>query len=231
MTNKIVASLAAIPFALAGVFAGTGAANADPLVGEFQLNPALNAPLFENSSVFLTKDALYFKPEPTGVIIDSSSPNAGSFTAFNLAVVSEILSFGPPTDAVNPFLDFGFATPPILSDDPTEQPSVFDGLNVFNLDEASYELMQNGANVSIQVELWGDFVSETGEVTKGAGNLTFQYNNSTVAELQAKLDSDGEIDDMTFSGGLFATASTPEPTTLFGLGVVAAGLTVSRRKK
>ncbi|NET17174.1 MAG: PEP-CTERM sorting domain-containing protein, partial [Okeania sp. SIO1H6] len=46
-----------------------------------------------------------------------------------------------------------------------------------------------------------------------------------------QLDEGETIGGVTFSGGLFSDREkVPEPTALFGLGVVAAGLTVLRRQ-
>ncbi|MGD1717808.1 PEP-CTERM sorting domain-containing protein [Dapis sp. BLCC M172] len=140
---------------------------------------------------------------------------------------------------VDSFLDFGYLEVDILGGETpgtvyshlTDDSSLTDGLNVFNLTQANYTLSQSGANVAIDVALWGEFVSETGEVTDGAGNLTFQINDTTVADIEAKLDASETVEGLTFSGGLFSdTKKVPEPTTLFGLGIVAAGLTLTRRQ-
>ncbi|MGD1701561.1 PEP-CTERM sorting domain-containing protein [Dapis sp. BLCC M229] len=233
MKNQIIASIAAVPFA----FATATTANAVALNGQFHLSSGLLDG--DASNIFLSKDSLSFTPTPTPVIIDADT-NGGTFTNFNSAYISEIVSFGS-TQTVNSFLDFGYLqtdingtltpTPGTVYTDSTDDSSLRDGFNVFNLTQANYTLDQNGANVEIDVELWGEFVSETGEVTDGAGNLTFQINNATVEDIQAQLDEGEKIGGLTFSGGLFSdTQKVPEPTTLFGLGIVAAGLTLLRRQ-
>ena len=227
MKNQIVASIAALPFALGTAFAGAGVANAAALTGEFHISSGVLIP-GGVSNIFLTEDSLSFEPIPTPVIVDPDPVNGGSFNQFNTALISEIISFSG-NNADNPFLDFGnsliapgFVTTPV--DD-----SLTDGENVFNLHEASYRLSQTGANVSVDVDLWGYFESANGDTSKGAGSLTFQIINDTVASVETQLANGDTIGDITFSGGLFA--STPEPATLFGLGVVTAGLVTSRRKK
>ncbi|MEM1170256.1 MAG: PEP-CTERM sorting domain-containing protein [Cyanobacteria bacterium P01_H01_bin.35] len=230
MKNQIIASIAAVPFA----FLSATTAHAAALNGQFHLSSGLLDG--EVSNIFLSKDSLSFTPIPTPVIIDADT-NGGTFADFNSAYISEIVSFGS-TQTVDSFLDFGYLEVDILGATPgtvytglTDDSSLTDGLNVFNLTQANYTLDQSGANVEIDVKLWGEFVSETGEVTNGAGNLTFEINNTTVAEIQQQLDDGETIGGLTFSGGLFSdTKKVPEPTALFGLGVVAAGFTFLRRQ-
>lgn len=234
MKTQFFASIAAIPFAIAGVFAHTHIANAAALTGEFHLGSgSVDGKV---SNIFLTKDSLSFTPTPTPVMIDADT-NGGTFSNFNSAYITEIVSFNSSTTN-NPFLDFGYLelgnsgieTPGDVYTGLNDDSSLKDGLNVFNLEQASYQLNQSGDNVAVDVALWGSFVSETGEETDGAGNLTFQINDTTIAEVQGKLDGGEKIGGLTFSGGLFSESKrVPEPTTLFGLGVVAAGLIVSRR--
>ncbi|NEO53817.1 MAG: PEP-CTERM sorting domain-containing protein [Okeania sp. SIO3B5] len=227
MKNQIVASIAALPFALGTAFAGAGVANAAALTGEFHIASGVSIP-GGISNIFLTQDSLTFQPIPTPVLVDPDPVNGGSFNGFNSALISEIISFSG-NNVNNPFLDLGNSPtgPGIVMGAP--DPSLTDGLNVFNLTEASYNLSQTGANVSVDVALWGYFESANGHTSKGAGSLTFQIINDTVASVESQLASGETIGDITFSGGLFA--STPEPTVLFGLGVVTAGLVASRRQK
>ena len=225
MKNQIVASIAALPFALAGVF--TGAANAASF-GEFQLGGGTLIPFTEVTDVSLKQEGidLNFDPEPITPI--GIVNQTGIFTGFDTAQIQDIISFGPPVVVDNPFIDFGQGSiAPGITTLPNE--SITNGEDVFNLKRADYQLSQSGENVAVDIFLYGDFVIN-GETYKGAGNLTFQENNTTVAAVEQILADGGSIEDMTFSGALF-TASTPEPATLFGLGVVATGLVASRRKK
>lgn len=231
MKNQIVASIAAVPFA----FLSTTTANALGLSGEFQLSSGNTLPVNETSNIFLTEDSIYFEPTPTPVVVDTNDETGGTFSEFNTAYIKEIISFDNFVPQ-NSFLDFG--TTAIAGTVGTidglgtlDDSTLTDNLNVFNLTQASYQLNQSGENVAVDVELWGEFVSETGEVTDGAGNLTFQINNSTVEEIQQQLNDGETIGGLTFSGGLFSdTEKVPEPTTLFGLGVVAAGLKLLGRQ-
>ncbi|NET17176.1 MAG: PEP-CTERM sorting domain-containing protein [Okeania sp. SIO1H6] len=231
MKNQIIASIAAVPFA----FATATTANAAALIGEFQFGSGQTLPDSQISNIFLTKDSLSFTPTHTPVMVDADT-NGGTFSEFNTAYIKEIISFDNfVAEDHNSFLDFGTTaiagTVGTLDGETLDDSTLTDNLNVFNLTQASYTLNQSGTNVAIDVELSGEFVSETGEVTDGAGNLTFQINDATVAGIQAQLDEGETIGGVTFSGGLFSDREkVPEPTALFGLGVVAAGLTVTRRQ-
>ena len=94
MKNQIVASIAAIPFALGTVFAGTGAANAAALSGMFSFDGA-------GAKVTLTDEGLDFT--------DGASINlnlkTGSFTDFTEAYIYDVLD---PFSSTK-FIDLGAA--------------------------------------------------------------------------------------------------------------------------
>jgi hypothetical protein len=233
--SQLLGAAAVLPIAAVGLLGSAGSANAAALVGEFSFNGGFTNP-DGTSLVSLTKDALYFNPNSiaagsTGFLSSPVSVSAqeGSFTVFNSASIRDILSFN--TDTVeNPFLDLGYLTIPGQLPD-ANVGSLNDNRNTFTLKSTSYKLEQSGANVSIDVQLWGYFTSATGEKTQGAGNLTFQRNNRTVAQVQTTLNNGGSLSNLTFSGGVFSAQAVPEPTTMLGLGLVAAGMTVARRRK
>lgn len=172
------------------------------------------------NSETLTLPELDFNPEPTPTGITS---NTGIFAGFDTASIKDIISFGPPTIANNPFIDFGnsdFGVPSLSTPDNS---TINDATETFHLETASYSLKQSGSNVSIDVALFG-FFDIGGEIYDGAGNLTFQTNNTTVAEVEQLLADGDSLINMTFSGALFTattgttTAVVPEPLTILGLG-------------
>ena len=115
---------------------------------------------------------------------------------------------------------------------PEQIPHVFNLTNVGN-----FNLSQSGANVAIDLGIAGKFVSETGKTSDASGNLTFQINNTTVADVQNNLANDFIYENIGFSGAAFAVednyTSVPEPTAtgafLF-LGAISV-TKVARRKK
>jgi PEP-CTERM motif len=213
----ILGSLAAVPVVMAGTLTGAGSAEAAALVGEFQFSGGLTtANLTANKVDF--KNLLGLDP---GFIFVTNQ--IGSFAPFNSAFIRDLTPLSTTSPGINPFLDLETAILPFGGPD---------GKDVFQVTKiGGYGLKQSGANVSIDLPFWGQFVNALGEVSKGAGNLTFQVNNSSVADVTARIVSTQGLD-VAFSGAAFANvASVPEPTTLAGLGLVGGLLAVSRRRK
>ncbi|MBD2523434.1 PEP-CTERM sorting domain-containing protein [Nostoc sp. FACHB-133] len=237
LLNATLAATAALPLAVAGLFTSVGSAQAAALKGEFSFNGGLTQNPFASSLVTLKKDSLTFTPD--SIIADSngvkSTPVAiaaqtGSFLGFNSASIRDIISFASDT-VQNPFLDLGNLILPGIVLNGENTTSLADGSNIFTLTSSDYKITQTGANITIAVDLWGYFTSATGEITKGAGSLSFQRNDTTVAQANAILDTTGgSLANLTFSGSTFTT-SVPEPAVLLGLGAVGAVMVMSRRRK
>ncbi|MHC5848320.1 PEP-CTERM sorting domain-containing protein [uncultured Nostoc sp.] len=237
LLNATLAATTALPLAAAGLFTSAGSAQAAALTGEFSFNGGVTVNPFAYSLVTLKKDSLTFTPD--SIIADSngvkSTPvgvaaQTGSFLGFNSASIRDIISFASDT-VQNPFLDLGNLTIPgtILPGESTA--SLADGSNIFTLTSSGYQITQTGANITIAVDLFGYFTSATGEITNGAGSLSFQRNNTTVAQANSILNTaNGSLNNLTFSGSTFTT-SVPEPAALLGLGAVSAVMVMSRRRK
>ena len=230
MKNKVLASLAAIPFALGTVFAGAATA----LEGAFQLNAGqLFDPLngFStpgSTSATFSSNGLTFAPgfssNPDDISTISIVSGTGDFAGFNMAQIGDI-QFNPPI-YTDPFLDFGSGLPF------TTNQSIQDNQNVFRLNSTDFTVKQSAENlVAIDVALYGEF-DIGGEVTAGQGLLTLQYaaDGATIDMVEELINTEEGLTGLALSGALF-TASTPEPTVLFGLGVAATGLVATRRKK
>ncbi|MEO0540163.1 MAG: PEP-CTERM sorting domain-containing protein [Cyanobacteria bacterium P01_A01_bin.105] len=216
--------------AVVGVsFAGN--ANASGF-GQFQLGGGVLLPggvsTVDLNSPLSAAPELDFSPEPTPISIVSSS---GIFTGFDTASIEDIISFGPPVTVDNPFIDFGVSDFGAGGVSTPGNASLSDGVDTFELNEASYTLAQSGANVAIDVSLWGDFIIG-GATYQGAGNLTFQTNNTSVAAVESLLASGGSLEGMTFSGALFtADASVPEPSSVLSLLAIGGAAVGSKLKK
>ncbi len=223
--KKIVASIAALPFAVGTVFAGTGAAEAAGFTGRIGFAGV-------QTNVTLSEGQISFEPNPGNVILNI---NTDDFAIFNGAAIEGPINFNGSGDSpfittsvTNPFLDLGTFGFPSL--DPTTQ----DGINTFNLKAGNeINVKDTAAGVTIDVDLVGHFVANPGDkATKGIGNLTFQIAGKDAAYIEGIFDGSIDPDVATFSGDLEVTIkAAPEPTALFGLGVVATGLVASRRKK
>ena len=218
MKNQIVASIAALPFALGAVFAG--AAEAAGLTGRIAFNG-----FFTN--ITLSEGELSFNPNPGDLI---ASVTTGSFTQFNAATIQGPLTFDGSGDSpfevtsvTNPFLDLGTFGNPDTSD----------GINTFALHSGStVTVTDTTGGAEIMLDLNGWFTDEFGEQTKGIGNITFQMAGVDAEYIEGIFDGSIDPIETTFSGEVIAEMKpVPEPTVLFGLGVVTAGLVTSRRQK
>ena len=226
MKNQIVASIAAIPFALAGLFSGAGAANA--VEGSFQLSGTqileidfkqdpfeLNQTPGLTTTAKLSQNSLTFSPDIAAVALASQT---GSFKKFEIAQIQNIITFDPfVASAVNGILNT----------------TITDKKDVFNLNSASYHVKKGASDlIEVGVMLYGEFDID-GETTAAKGLLTLQYaeKGATVDSVTDLINSVDGLEGLALSGAVFTVESTPEPTALFGLGVVATGLVASRRKK
>ncbi|MDJ0692663.1 MAG: PEP-CTERM sorting domain-containing protein [Xenococcaceae cyanobacterium MO_188.B32] len=232
LLNK-TSKTAIVPLTVLGLVTTANSANATALTGEFQLGVGTIFPS-TTSTVSLSSDSLIFTPQLITPI--SITSQTDSFTDFNTGNIGNIISFSSNI-AHNPFIDFGTTVVPgLFGLYPGDHTSIIDGLNTFSLQSSSYSLNQSGSNVAVDVALAGFFTSADGDVSQGAGNLTFQINNTNVNKIEGILNDGSSISGLTFSGGLFSsseTTSVPEPTTtgafLF-LGAIGA-TKAARRKK
>ncbi|MFN6569116.1 PEP-CTERM sorting domain-containing protein [Dendronalium sp. ChiSLP03b] len=230
LLDAIFAVALAIPLSVTGIFTFANSAQATSFTGEFQLNGGFTSspPIEETSLVELSAKSLIFSPQPVTPV--ALSAQTGSFTSFNSANIGNVISFSP-LSADNPFIDFGKTLLPGIIQSSSDTASITDGINTFALKSANYALKQSGANVAIDVALYGLFNSADGTKSQGAGNLSFQVNDVKVANVQSILNSGGSVKNLAFAGALFTTTSVPEPTTILGLGILGVALAISRRHK
>ncbi|NEO53818.1 MAG: PEP-CTERM sorting domain-containing protein [Okeania sp. SIO3B5] len=220
MKNQIVASIAALPFALGTAFAGAEVANAAGLYGRIGFNG-----FFTN--ITLSEGELSFNPNPGDLI---ASVTTGNFVQFNAATIQGPLTFDGSGDSpfevtsvTNPFLDLG-----TFGDSDTS-----DGVNTFALHSGStITVTDSNGGAQIMLDLNGWFTDEFGHQTKGIGNITFQMAGVDAEYVEGIFDGTIQPIEATFSGEVIGEMKpVPEPTALFGLGVVTAGLVTSRRQK
>ncbi len=204
MKNQIIASITAIPFAFAGVFANANLANAAALTGSFHFDGADDPA----TTVNFSKDMLDFKPEGNSQV--DLKLQKESFEDFDSAYIFDV-NFNSVDSQL--FMDFGDK----------------DGKNLLFLTQLSdYEYDYDGFTTGVTVEFQGFFESVTGKTSDAKGRLTFQaLGEVTKSDINKSKSFEASFSSVTVAT---ETERVPEPTTLFGLGVVAAGLTVSRRQ-
>lgn len=210
MNNKFVASIAAIPFAVAGVFAGAGAANAVALSGDITINGNLTRTTsggvttldftdiddIEASGDF-SNFTFDFTTTGPNAILPVAAPNFIDIKTLKLTPTG----FSPSVDPLVSFLDFGQRK---------LMPGGEVGFLTFDLNEPS-----------------SVFISPNTVAFDASG--VWQFNGQTIGKGGVTMSQAGGSRSYTIS--LETVESVPEPTTLFGLGVVTAGLVASRRKK
>jgi hypothetical protein len=219
LLNATLAVTAAIPLATAGLFTSASSAQAAALTGSFQLSSGLTTGEISSNSI---KFSSFF--DPKFVFLPDGSQKTESFTNFYFAKINNILSFSP-VDVNNPFLDLGTNTTTI-----TDNKNIFKVTSIGSLALTNTTDATNKTGTSISIGLSGIFVGDNpNDISKGSGGLAFFLQGIDAATLQASLDKGETVSGLSFTGGYLATV--PEPTTVIGLGLVGAGMVMSRRRK
>ena len=214
----MLGSLAALPIVAAGTLVNAGVANAAALKGEF------NFASWISTTAILSSGKVDFDDPGSDPVQAILTVQKGNFAALNAAFLKDIVPIGSNQPTNNPLFDL--ESQPVF---PGFMNEAGDGKNIFNATRiGQYGFKQSGDNVAIDLGVWGDFISATGEKTRGAGNFTFQVNNAKADDI-AKLIAKGGTIETSFSGAAFT--SVPEPASILGLGVVAGSLAASRRRK
>ncbi|NET16417.1 MAG: PEP-CTERM sorting domain-containing protein [Okeania sp. SIO1H6] len=201
MKNQIVASIASIPFLIAGTLTQTQAAQAAALTGSFHFDGADDP----STTVEFSQEMLDFKPDDNP-LVDLKVPT-GSFAEFETALIEDIYLNSQESQL---FMDFGNDNSLFLT-----------GLSEYDLEYDNF-----AGTTGVTLEFQGFFESETGDKSNARGRITFQTSGKvTESDLE-----NGEVFEASFSGVSVSAERVPEPTALFGLGVAAIGLIGVRRQ-
>ncbi len=194
MKNQIFASIAAVPFALGAVFAGTGSAEAAALTGMFSFDGSDDS----ETTLTLSNEQLDFSDDAQ---IDIKLATE-SFSDFDSAYIYDLSN---PVTSDTLFMDFGDK----------------DGKNLlYATSLGEYQYSDLGLGVTgINIGFEGYFESETGYRSLASGGITLQALGSI-----AKVENDVANGKLyaTFSGIAVSTKRVPEPTTTVGLLIVGA---------
>ncbi|MEH2125432.1 PEP-CTERM sorting domain-containing protein [Nostoc sp.] len=214
LLNATLAASFAIPLATAGMFTSAGSAQAVTLNGSIGLtgtsivpsdgiNPAKTSiKFFDIDSVDTDGDFKFFSPTLSGTGITINTLNLTKIA--NLPTVGTTTSATYSTGVYTPFIDFGSRTLGSTT-----------ALLTFDLDDSVVtRIRKSTTNINdvILDGITGKF-NFNGK-TIGVGNLGASLNGKT-SEYHLTLEA----------------VSVPEPTTMLGLGLVGAGMVMSRRRK
>ncbi|BCL36873.1 PEP-CTERM sorting domain-containing protein [Nostoc sp. MS1] len=228
--KRAIATFASLPVA-ASVSICTDNAQAAVLQGEFILYPGYTIG-FGSSNATLTKNFLSFAPKPitpVNIIVQT-----GNFLRFNTGNITNNITFGTLVGHESLFLDLGSIPGGDVISPNTDTSSLTDRKNTFNLTNSTYRLIPSLTSTVVEVSLSGFFKGDNSdETTNGFGLLTFVIGNKTIFDVQQVLATDGSISDLNFTGIVFTSVcgdcgTIPEPATIFGLGLVAGVMAVSR---
>ncbi|NER07455.1 MAG: PEP-CTERM sorting domain-containing protein [Okeania sp. SIO3C4] len=213
MKNQIVASIAALPFVLGTVFAGAGADQA--VAGSFAFSNGADHWFSEVAPGAGDTFEINFNPFSSNFVSEATGP---------FASIPSPVSTVVPSSGMFEFVEF-------------ESPDVF----IYELTkELTFDFSPNpDSNITVS---WGAgtlfmgmfntpdsvqfMLKEDQGMMATVSDIGTEYR--VVAETLQFSDTDAPGGG-TYNGQI--DVATPEPTVLFGLGVVTAGLVTSRRKK
>lgn len=209
MNKTLIGSLAAIPFATAGIFAFTDFASAATLTGSIGLTGGTE---ITETSTTTTINFLNEKVEQaTGDF--SSLLHSTTLSVSNLVLTkgTDFPPFGTTysNSAITSFIDFGFVN----------LGSIGSGNLTFNLDAGATFLRSTVGSTTIY--------SNPGGVT---GVFKFNGNSFATGAVQSSISKSSSTFQITMETDKLPV-SVPEPATLLGLSVVGAALATSRRQK
>ncbi len=220
MKNQIVASIAAIPFAVGALFAGATNAQALPT----------------GSLVF---------QDGTSDFFSDVTPGSGDMFDVTFNLGSKVFVSTATGDFVPPFVG-AFTTEELLTSTANFEYVSADG-NMFTYkltNDLVFDFDNGDNNGNESIVTWLAGTEFEGMYTQEGNSLEFSLAPNQQMAVVTGIGEDVTVianalqfsDTEAVEGGGFTaqvdvTRSTPEPATLFGLGVVATGLVASRRKK
>ncbi|NES99781.1 MAG: PEP-CTERM sorting domain-containing protein [Sphaerospermopsis sp. SIO1G1] len=221
LRSKLLGATLSLPVVAAGLLGATGSASAAVLTGTTAYSGIGEGIFSPVTSVMASDGSLDFSdPNLVGL-----AEQTGSFTSFGAATIYDISPIPGTFGSEKLFLDFG-----------ADQAGLTDGKNVFKATKVSdYSITHDGAGgSSISLAFHGFFYGED-ETEKSSGYVNLNFTSledvATTTDILLNNGAGTGITTIatTFSG--MAAAKTPEPTTMLGLGLVASGMMIARRRK
>ncbi|NEN91433.1 MAG: PEP-CTERM sorting domain-containing protein [Okeania sp. SIO3H1] len=208
MKNIMIAALVSAPLAVATVF-NAGTANAAVLSGNFSFDGAGNTISFDENMLDFAGDEI--------VLSLQNGDFAGLDSDAKIFDISSGLAALDGMDTVMAPVKFIE-----LSDGTT--------LNLTSFNDFTFTPQIGTTDINLG---FSGFFLNNGDVTDAAGSITFQV----IGELNEDSFAGDETFEASFSGVVFGTEDTedsvrvPEPSTMLGLGVVAAAFAFGLKKK
>lgn len=219
--SQLLGAAAVLPVVAAGLLGSAGSAEAAVLTGQATYSGISTGTFSPVTSILASDGSIEFSdPNLVGL-----AGQTGTFVGLGAATIYDVSPIPGDFDPALLFLDFA-----------ADMAGLTDGNNIFKATKVSDYVIASdgGSGSSISLAFHGYFQGDD-ETEKSNGYVNLNFTSMmSVADATNILINGQTVQGLnsietTFSG--MAVASTPEPTAMIGLGLVAAGMTVARRRK
>ncbi|MGD1805817.1 PEP-CTERM sorting domain-containing protein [Dapis sp. BLCC M126] len=222
MKNLIFTALVSAPLAVSTVF-NPGVANATTLSGGFQFDGSDQVDLGEfvipATTVQFNDQELDFVTDPSGLDPKISVKLAQEDFGFANNSMADIFDLTGLNATDGSETTFNAAQ---------EFIALNDGTVLFLESVSDFTFIDNTDSTDVNLGFMGYFLKD-GMETDATGSITFQVQQSLQEVQNAVMDN--QLLDAAFSGTVATSEAVPEPSTMLGLGLVAAASAFGLKKK